>query len=196
MLAAARRDGDIAGTEAKTMIRKRLDIGFSAILLAVCVAGGTDRALGSEEVDGIAVVDSHIARGRVYFEEAYYRLIPSRRESQAAERFSEAIIEFEKAILANPENQLAYRMLARVFHVQGRYAEAAEAYRQLSALNPSDIDVYVRTALVLSYLHRFGESIDALRTAKTRTTDYRVIERLDGYIRKLENARSTREGAR
>jgi tetratricopeptide (TPR) repeat protein len=69
------------------------------------------------------------------------------------------------------------------------FEKAAETYRNVVKLDPSDLDSYVNLALALLNLERYDDAIDALEEAKAQTSDSSVIEKLDGYIHTIQENR-------
>jgi tetratricopeptide (TPR) repeat protein len=100
-----------------------------------------------------------------------------------------AVVEFKKAIAANEGDVAAHRNLARVYHVQEKYALSAKEYKRVTELSPEDVDAYVNLAVTYSHLKRYDEAIEQLELAKTKTKDPGAIGKLNGYIEKLEKAR-------
>jgi len=131
-------------------------------------------------------------KGMVYFNKGFYEGLPKGKKEEASQNFERAVIAFKEAIAINKNSVYAHRNLARVYYVQKRYLEAAEQYRKVTDLSPSDIDTYVITALAYTKVQRYAEAIEQLRIAKTFTADETVIEKLDGYIAKVEQEKSPR----
>lgn len=132
---------------------------------------------------------THGARAQALFEEGFYDLIPHQQPEAARQRFERAVAELNQALAVDPNNEPALRLLARIHTVEGRHAEAADAYRRMLALRPGDIDTRVALALALSEEGRFDDAIAELRQARSYTRDEGVLRRLDGYIGRLEQAR-------
>ncbi len=128
-------------------------------------------------------------RGEGYFKTGFYEMAPKGKAREANQYYDLAIAEFQKAIKSDDRDVAAHRNLARVYHVKGEYALSAEQYKKVTQLNPDDVDAYVNVALAYSHLHRYDDAIDQLEIAKTRTNDPAVINKLNGYIGKLEQAR-------
>jgi tetratricopeptide (TPR) repeat protein len=131
----------------------------------------------------------HNDRGWGYFKKGFYEYAPHNRHQEANQYYEMAIAEFKKAIASNEGDVAAHRNLARVYHVQGKYALSAMQYKRVTELNPEDVDAYVNLAVAYSHLHRYDEAIAQLELAKTKTTDPVAIGKLNGYIEKLEKAR-------
>ncbi len=139
----------------------------------------------------LCMAQDHAAneRGMGYFNKGYYDLAPKSKAREANQYYDLAIAEFQKAIKSNDQDVTAHRNLARVYHVKGEYALSAEQYRKVTQLNPDDLDAYVNAAIAYSHLNRYADAIEELEIAKTRTSDPATIGKLNGYIRKLEQAR-------
>jgi len=132
---------------------------------------------------------SHNEQGWGYFKKGFYEYAPHNKHQEANQYYEMAIAEFKQAIAANDGDAAAHRNLARVYHVQGKYALSAVQYRRVTELNPEDVDAYVNLAVAYSHLHRYDEAIEQLELAKTKTSDPVAIGKLNGYIEKLEKAR-------
>jgi tetratricopeptide (TPR) repeat protein len=132
---------------------------------------------------------SHNEQGWGYFKKGFYEYAPHNKHQEANQYYEMAVVEFKKAIAANEGDVAAHRNLARVYHVQKKYALSASQYKRVTELNPEDVDAYVNLAVAYSHLHRYDEAIEQLELAKTKTTDPVAIGKLNGYIEKLEKAR-------
>jgi tetratricopeptide (TPR) repeat protein len=128
----------------------------------------------------------HIQKGMEYYNKGFYQSAAKRQQEEAKQNYELAISEFKMAISVNPDSEVAHRNLARVFYVQKNFEEAAREYKKVTELNPYDIDAHVVLALTLTKMKRFEEAIAQLQDAKTWTTDDKILEKLDGYIQKLE----------
>jgi tetratricopeptide (TPR) repeat protein len=131
----------------------------------------------------------HNQKGIEYYKEGFYNLTPNRQFKQADQYYELAIAEFKKAISENANDVDAYRNLARVYHVQKKFGEAAEAYKKVTELNPDDLDSYVNLALAYTQIQSYDKAIEQLEIAKSRTSDAQIIERLNSYIQKVEQNR-------
>ena len=128
----------------------------------------------------------YVEEGMDLFKKAYYEDLPNGKRKEAADNFERAAVAFKRAIAIKKDSVQARRHLARVYYVQKRYLAAAEQYREVTILNPSDIDTHVITALAYTKAQRYAEAIEQLMTAKAWTRDKAVIQKLDGYIKKIE----------
>ena len=131
-----------------------------------------------------------VERGIAHFNTGFYQLTPKHRTAEAAREYALALREFKGAIAADPQNEAAYRHLARLYEVQHRPAEAAAAYKRVIALNPGDVDVYLSAALALVESRQYDEAVATLRAAQGYTDDRGALQKIDGYIRKIETRRS------
>jgi tetratricopeptide (TPR) repeat protein len=131
----------------------------------------------------------HNRKGMQYYSEAFYQHLPKGKQREADESFDLAVSEFKQALAANPRYADAYRNLARLYYVRKDFRQAAEAYRNLTNLEPQDIDAYLQLALSYTELDRFAEAIQALETAKRQTDDPEAKGKLDGYIAKLKQGK-------
>lgn len=135
----------------------------------------------------------HVERGKAHFKSGFYQLTPKHRQAEAAEQYVQAIKEFKQAIAVNPDDEAAYRSLARVYAVQEKPAEAAAAYLKVTELNPQDVDVYVLAALGLVESKQYDKAVKTLQAAKGYTEDKAALLKLDGYIAKIEAHRNAKE---
>jgi tetratricopeptide (TPR) repeat protein len=129
----------------------------------------------------------HNKKGLQYYDEAFYQNLPKGKQREADEFFDRAITEFRSAIAADPKSVAAYRNLARVFYVREDYLQAAEAYRRVTLLEPEDVDAHLLLALCYAQIDRFAEALQVLETAKARTDDPEVVEKLDEYVKKIND---------
>lgn len=164
---------------------KKSSLLFSIVLsvlilsaLAVCATSDAQEANKNEVY--------YNENGMSYFNKGYYELAPKNKKEKASQNYEFAVIEFKKAIAINKNCVQAHRNLARVYYVQKKYLKAAEQYKKVTDLIPSDIDTYVITALAYTNIQRYAEAIEQLEIAKTFTSNKTVIQKLDGYIEKLE----------
>ena len=124
-------------------------------------------------------------RGMKYFKEGYYEHMPRGRKAEARQNLDQAEKAFQKAIEINDNYADAHRNLARLYYLQEKFDQAATEYAQVIRLDPEDIDTHVHMALVQTELGNYGEAIRYLEKAKTKTTDERILQQLDGYIEKI-----------
>jgi len=162
-------------------MKKIIAIGFLLILLQAAISAGE-----KENTD-------HVERGKSHFKSGFYQLTPKHRQAEAEQQYVQAVQEFKKAITANPEDEAAYRNLARVYAVQKKPAEAAAAYLKVTELNPQDVDIYVLAALGLVESKQYDKAVKTLQTAKGYTEDKAALLKLDDYIAKIEAHRNGKE---
>ena len=124
-----------------------------------------------------------------YYKKGFYEFTPKRQLDEARQNYEMAVSEFKKAISVNSGSEEAHRNLARVYYVQENFEEAAKEYQKVTQLNPYNIDAHVVLALTLTKLNKFEDAIAQLQNAKAWTTDEKVLEKLNGYIQKLESNR-------
>jgi tetratricopeptide (TPR) repeat protein len=123
--------------------------------------------------------------GMQHYSEAFYRELPQGRRQEAERLFDIAALEFQSAIAADPNDAEAQRNLARLYYVRKKYSQAAQLYRNLTILEPQNIDTYLQLAVCYTRLHQFDSAIQELEIAKTKTDTREVIEKLDNYIRRI-----------
>lgn len=93
----------------------------------------------------------------------------------------------ELAVTADPQNADARFTLAKAYTAAGRYQSAAEAYSDLSAMNPADPSVRFRAALSsLAAGNRYTalSSLDALASEPSLAADVGLALALSGETRK------------
>lgn len=93
----------------------------------------------------------------------------------------------ELAVTADPQNADARFTLAKAYTAAGRYQSAAEAYGDLSAMNPADPNVRFRAALSsLAAGNRYTalSSLDALAAEPSLAADVGLALALSGETRK------------
>jgi tetratricopeptide (TPR) repeat protein len=145
----------------------------------------SDRDLLSQQSPDTENAASHIQKGLEYFNEAFYGRIPKGQNREADQYYDLATGELKKAITADPKSIQAHRSLARVYYVRKQYADAADEYRAVTALDPWDVDAFVQLALTYTRLNRYEQAIEQLQIARSRTNDPVAIGKLDGYIQKI-----------
>ena len=152
----------------------------AAVLAVVIWSGDADAQQASSEV-----AEAN-RKGVAYYNEAFYKLLPSQRTIEADRKFSAAEKEFKRALTLSPDDVEAHRNLARLYFVQKRFLAAAEHYGIVSQLVPRDIDAYVNAASAYEKAQRYDLAIESLEAARAMVTDKRIVSRLDAYIRALE----------
>jgi tetratricopeptide (TPR) repeat protein len=128
-------------------------------------------------------------QGIKFFKHGYYDLLPRGKKEEAHKNLELAEKAFQKAIELDRDFLEAHRNLARLYYLQEKFDQAASQYFQVLRLDPNDIDTYVQMALAQIELGNFDKAIQYLETAKNRTDDQEVIQRLDQYITKTKQAR-------
>lgn len=135
----------------------------------------------------------YIEQGKAHFKSGFYHLTPKQHLSEAKLQYVQAIKEFKQAIEVDPNNETAYRYLARIYAIQQRPAEAAEAYQKVITLNPWDVDTYVLAALALFESKQYDSAVKTLQVAKEYTGDKVIHLKIDSYISKIELHGSAKE---
>ena len=126
-------------------------------------------------------------KGLSHFKNGFYNLTPKHQREEAKKEYELAIQEYKKALSVNPDYAKAHRNLARVYYVQKKYLKAAEHYKKLTYLNPYDIDAYVLTALAYAEAQKYSEAKEELKNAKNMTTDPIIQNKINDYIKKIDN---------
>ena len=134
---------------------------------------------------GVGEAGYHNQLGMEYFKKGFYDHAPKNQVAESERNYGLAIKEFQAAISRDSSFTDAHRNLARVYYVQKNFDGAAEEYKRVTELAPSDLDAYVNLALALIELQRLDEAIQALENAKHQTTDPKALDTLDTYIAKV-----------
>ena len=161
----------------KTFANLATGILFFTCLVTFAGAQGRDDPAGERY---------HIQKGIEYYNKGFYDFAPKRQQKEASQNYELAIDEFKKAVSINPASEEAHRNLARVFYVQKNFEEASGEYKKVTELNPYDIDAHLLLALTLTKLNKLEDAIAQLEVAKTRTTDQKIVEKLNEYIQKVQ----------
>ncbi len=175
------------GSERRTrMKRYRSSIGGCLAFIGLFVLGLTSQGF-SENGGSPGSSAYHNAKGMDYFKKGFYEFTPAGKDRDAEENYELAAAELKKAIEINPNSAEAHANLARVQYVRKNYAEAAGEYRRVLEIRPNDIDTHVMLALTYTRMERLEDAVDQLMIAKTRTGDEKILQKLDGYIAKIQN---------
>jgi tetratricopeptide (TPR) repeat protein len=167
------------------MMLKKISRFFLIFLLTSAFVGFG--AYGAEEGNSSIPIESyHNQKGLSHYKNGFYNLTPKHQKEEALKAYGLAIQEFKKALAVNPDYAEAHRNLARVYYVQKKYLKAAEHYKNLTNLDPYDIDAYILTALAYAEAKRYSEAKKELEIAKNMTADPMIHEKLNGYIEKIE----------
>ena len=161
--------------------RKILRIIFFLVLV---VPAGILAGSGAVQAPNPEAVSAN-EKGMAHFRHGYYDLTPRGRKAEAHEELAQAEKAFLRAIKFNRDFLDAHRNLARLYHLQEKFEQAANEYAEVMRLDPDDIDNYVQMALVQTELGNFQEAIHYLETARQQTDDERIIRKLEVYIEKL-----------
>jgi tetratricopeptide (TPR) repeat protein len=151
------------------------------LVLALIAASQAASAGGADDT-----ARYHNRKGIDHFEAAFYEHTPKGQGEEASREYALAEAEFKNAIKEEPGLVEPHRNLARLSFIRKKFADAAEQYETVTKLDPYDLDAYVNLALAQIELKNYGSAIDALREAKTRTTDEKARDTLNGYIEKIQ----------
>ncbi|WP_375778745.1 hypothetical protein ACE103_06375 [Bradyrhizobium sp. ma5] len=83
--------------------------------------------------------------------------------------YAKALAAADRAVNLQPNNSLAVKALAAVYHFTGRYAESDRLSRQAIDLNPNDPDVFAQFGWRLAIRGNFAEGVPMLQRAIRRT---------------------------
>jgi tetratricopeptide (TPR) repeat protein len=181
--------GDKALRGGITMLKNvAVILSMSLVLLTLGISGLYDRC-EAEEIKKDREEVSYNKKGLDYFKKGFYELAPKSRSQEAAQYYELAILEFKKAIATNDRYVEAHRNLARVYYVQKKFGKSIEKYKNVTLLDPYDIDTYVNLALAYVQRENYDQVIEQLETAKNWTENEAIIDKLNGYIKKLEQER-------
>jgi tetratricopeptide (TPR) repeat protein len=125
-------------------------------------------------------------QGLSHFKRGVYELSPQQRKKEAAQEYRLAIQAFKKALSINPDNAEALRNLARVHAVQKDFLLAAELYVKLTVLDPYALDAYMYAASAFERAQRYDDARAQIETARSKTSDPEIIEKLNGYLEEIE----------
>jgi tetratricopeptide (TPR) repeat protein len=155
------------------VIAATMMLAFISVPMAFCQERSVDEA------------GFHNRQGMEYFKKGFYDHTPKHQAAEAEKNYGLAVKEFKAAISRDFSFAEAHRNLARVYYVQKNFDGAAEEYKRVTDLAPSDLDAYVNLALALLELKRPAEAIQALENAKGHACDPKALETLDSYIEKI-----------
>lgn len=134
----------------------------------------------------------HNRKGFEYFRKGFYDLAPKKKDREAEKNYQLAIIEFEKAIAADPNCEDAHRKLARVYYVQKDFEKAVKQYKEIILINPTNIDAHVLLSLAYIKLERYDAAVQVLENAAIRTNNKSVIRTINQYIHKIQKNKESR----
>lgn len=166
------------------MLKNLLLLLLMAALLPLCAYAGPP---GLPLTNG-GTPSERVRRGTDHFDKAFYDLTPHQRDLEAAHEYDLAIAEFQGELASNPSSTTAHAYLARIYSLRKEFAKAASHYDKLTEIDPHNIDAYVLASLAYAEAGQVAEARARLETARTQTSDPRVLTRLDDYLRKLQAA--------
>ena len=80
-------------------------------------------------------------------------------------KFVEAVFEYERSIVLNPEHIKSYNNLGGLYNKLERYDLAVGAYKKALAINPDYVKAHNNLGLVLFQLDKVNEAIDEFKAA-------------------------------
>ena len=86
------------------------------------------------------------------------KLVESGKIYLAEKKYSEAVIEFRKALKANPQFVEAHFQMGRLLVSVGQFGEAAESFQKVVAINPSNLDAQFNLGNLLLLQRKFEEA--------------------------------------
>jgi len=91
---------------------------------------------------------------------------------QELERYKDALISYEKAIMIKPDYVKAYNNLGAIFQQMNNFEEALICYDKALALSPEHIIAYNNKGIVLQMLRRYDEALENYDKALELKPDY------------------------
>lgn len=126
------------------------------------------RALYALRVSDTPKAEYHVSKAidLLKGERARARALNVRGEVRAEDRrYTEAIIDFERALELGLEEPQPMRTLARLYDAEGRHADALRVLERLCDLEPNELGHWTNRGYELAMLDRYEESLKALERA-------------------------------
>jgi tetratricopeptide (TPR) repeat protein len=159
---------------------------FFLVFIMISAGWGLAGQAANEMATDISDEAYYNQQGLSHFKRGVYGLSPQQRKKEAAQEYRLAIQAFKKALSINPDNAEALRNLARVHAVQKDFLLAAELYVKLTELDPYAIAAYMYAASAYERAQRYDDARVQIETARSKTTDPEIIEKLNGYLEEIE----------
>lgn len=113
----------------------------------------------------------------------------------AQKKTAEAVVAFERAILAEPDNALAHRALAYALHLEGRYREALDAWSKALDIDPSDNETVANRALAAVQAGELDIARKDLEELKSRGPEARrAMEAVATALKKSQSMQTRQKG--
>ena len=111
-----------------------------------------------------------------------------------------ALLESLRSFDSKKEDPATMSLLANEYFANNQYAEAADLYRQLSALDPGNVEIQNNLGLTLHYINQSEEALAVLTKGSALNPDNQRIWLTLGYVNKelgnLDEAKLSLETAK
>ena len=124
--------------------------------------------------------------GIEHLNEAYFKALPQKNHRRANTEFALAESAFKKAIEMKPTMVEPYLHLARTYHLQKKYHQAADMYREALDLAPHEKKIYLKLASAQEMAGDYEGAVKTLQDLRTQETDPRSLRILDDFIHKIK----------
>ncbi len=109
------------------------------------------------------------------------------------EKYTEAVIELEKAIELNPAYADAYNALAVVYHRQKQYQQAIEQYLLAIESNPRHVKARTNLAMIYKERQEFRKALRQLEKALESDPDYAPARNLIDDVKRKAGEQEAKE---
>lgn len=124
--------------------------------------------------------------GIEHLNEAYFKALPQKNHRRANSEFALAEHALKKAIEMKPTRVEPYLHLGRAYHLQKKYHQAADIYREALDLAPNEKKIYLKLASAQEMAGDYEGAVKTLQDLLAQETDPRTIRILEDFIHKLE----------
>jgi len=124
--------------------------------------------------------------GLKHLNEAYFKALPQKSHQRANTEFALAEHAFKKAIEIKPTRIEPYLHLGRTYHLQKKYRQAAEIYREALDLAPHEKKIYLKLASAQEMAGDYEDAVKTLQDLRAQETDPRSLRILDDFIHKIK----------
>lgn len=129
-------------------------------------SGQIDEAL--EIAQGFISEKKLIQRAEVYYNLGYTYALKA--------QMDKAIIQFERAIVLNPDFVFTYNNLGCAFWTIGKFSEAIEMFKRAVALDPEYVDAHFNLGIAYFYLKRLEEAYARFKQVLKLDPNYQKAE--------------------
>jgi cytochrome c-type biogenesis protein CcmH/NrfG len=124
--------------------------------------------------------------GIEHLNEACFKALPQKNHRRANNEFALAEGAFKKAIEMKPTRVEPYLHLGRTYHLQKKYHQAAEIYREALNLAPHEKNIYLKLASAQEMAGDYEGAVKTLQDLRAQENDPRATRILDDFIHKIE----------